>query len=165
MNFLCLPRECHTHRAFSSHQCLRRILRLGLGQNVSTLDSCTKLDSPATVFARPIVFLDPLDLLEIMRSDDKGSPACASADEVVARVPDDQSEAMVSGKLQPSLDVMLGLGINHIDTIVPQRARGSGIIRRLARVVCEVFPQQHCILLDAVQALVSTQFPPAGRSN
>lgn len=71
--------------------------------------------------------INPLDLLEAVRVDDEGAEADVAADEVVARVADDQTHVVAAGKVDAGLDVQPRRGLDHVHAVVAQRATLGGL--------------------------------------
>jgi len=91
---------------------------MALGQDSAALNTGTNLDGATGIAAGTAELVDPLNLLEAVRVDDKRAVANAAADKVVARVADDETDVVLARKVDTRLDLLAGRGLDHIDTVV-----------------------------------------------
>lgn len=88
-------------------------------------------------------------ILEAMSIDDQAAPSCASTQEIVAGIADDQPQVMSSGEVDTCFDVLMRLCKDHVDSIVSKCTSCITVGRRPAGLVGVVGPQGSRGLIDS----------------
>lgn len=132
-------------------------MRIRLGKQSARLHTRADRDSSPAVLPRARVLIHELYILKTVGIDDEGAPAGTAADEVVAGIPDDQSQAVFPREVDARFDVRPCLRLDHVDAVEAERAGIVGVRRRPTRVVREVRPEQGCRLLDTVGVSLGCQ--------
>lgn len=141
-------RRRNTYRALSDDHGKGRCLCVRQFQQSTALNAGAHRHSRSGVIPRPGPGVDEVDVLETVGVDDESSPTGAPANEIMARVSNDEADAILFRELDTGLD-MLGLrGLDHVNRIVSKCARLCWICGRPAGVICEIRPESCCRLLD-----------------
>lgn len=118
-------------------------------ESIPSLRSSTELDCSATVAARSSILLNEFYLLEAVGTNDQSSVAGATSwthlsallrrpvltqrpltNEVMTGISDDQTEVVLPCEVDTRLDMLLGMSVDYIDTIVAEGARAGRIVGR-----------------------------------
>jgi len=113
---------------------------MSLPQKITSLDSSPYGDSPPIVPTRAIPRINKLHILETVRINYQTSPASAPPDEVMPRIPYDESHSELLRKQNSSLDMALFLGHDDVNRIVSECAGLGRVCSRSTRVAGKVRP-------------------------
>lgn len=118
-----------------------------LGLNTGAHSNCRPLVALGSL---PVPLILDLNALEAVGVDDERAPADTSAEEIMARVPDNEAEVVLLGKLDTLLDMRRGLGHDGQHGVVTQCTCVGWVGCGPAGVVGEVGPQASSRKLDSV---------------